>query len=1425
VQSFRFLSFALLATISLVRADPLQLGQDPVMDVAVSESNPSTNYATNDLVVGKVSGQAWESLLRFDLTELPANAIIESAELRLQSADFGSGGTLQVSKPTAGWAEVQVTWENKPAVESLENVALSVANTNLATITFTAPTIAYFQDVVSRVKQDRGLHLSFPTAGANQWLTVLSRESSDKPRLVLTYSLGEVPPDWTLSLARDDGKLRTALLPTLDPAPTPYEYLWSTQPGVRYKLFESINLKDWDLVNGYPKEAQGLTGWHEVTMASSQRFFYVEALDEQAPEIRSRFPDDGDYAIKRYYSGNEIEIQLFDVTGIDPATVSFTVGSAGTFVLADPELTLTDGLLTLDLGPDTALGGFGVDIACSLTVADPLGNSETYQWTFTLEKETVLVAGLFTFGSPDAQRTGQYVPAIPTRMLAERMNAGRPVRANSSAEWTLQSVTETSVVIAYTGTTAPAFSVNQYITNLTPAHIDEIFNRKITAINDNIASKILTLSTVDVPLWEIMKEGTLRLSQGDVAFEVDTEGNIIRAHALKAIAASATLELDPIEVNWGGKKIMGTYTKSDSTRAYSFGLPIAGSAPDGGDWDTILHLDQAYVKVSPTLALSAEIGLIKGLKKFQIEPSLRVDTALETRYEFLSASVLGEYEPDAPLWQANFRVPIGGTPAWVTFSPQLKARAGMSAGLTGHVSAGASGGYRTSLLFDYEKDRVPLLMATPSVGDYGFKLIEPEVLLQGTFNAYFKLIPEVDVKLVDMLGFYVNLDPKVSLDATASLSNQTLARANVDLGFDVNMNVGLSVLGVDQSDLPSFDPFHLFTWNKRWRFFEEPVFEPMEIVVQPVSREIDEGGTLQLEVQTNRNGGVNYQWYHEDLPLLESTSSSLVLTNVGPAESGNYVVSVDDGDAFLWSDIASLTIQPRGEEKAYYFQYPVDLTSSEGWYLSQEFAVPNSAFGDRLHAGEDWSIGGTGDVGKPIRPVAPGTVVKIVQTSATATAPIVKWGWTVVVKHQLDNSIRISGDEEICYSVYSHLSPRSSGSLIENTAESNFPIKEGDFVSMNSTLGYVGNIDYTNNGGSYPHLHLEIRQWVRDITSASSLYSAGNFPSGYAVANSDLLAEGLVDPSDFIDNHMTPSYTTPIPEGFATIPAGNFVMGDMFNEGNLDERPTREVYVSAFAMQKTEVTNAQMAEVMNWALGQGLITVSTSTVQNTTGTAQDLLDMNSEFIELSWNGSQIVVDPGKEDYPCVYVSWYGAVAYCNYLSRKDGKQQCYDIGGTWECDFSKKGFRLPTEAEWEKAARGELTGKLFPWGDFINHSRANYRANGSAHSYDDSSYTSYTFHPDWDDGLPYTSPVGSFEAGKNDYGLYDMVGNVHEWCNDWYGDYLGTSDPTGPATGSLRVNRGGAWTSYASGSRCSGRWKLYPTSASGGIGFRPVLGQ
>ncbi len=256
------------------------------------------------------------------------------------------------------------------------------------------------------------------------------------------------------------------------------------------------------------------------------------------------------------------------------------------------------------------------------------------------------------------------------------------------------------------------------------------------------------------------------------------------------------------------------------------------------------------------------------------------------------------------------------------------------------------------------------------------------------------------------------------------------------------------------------------------------------------------------------------------------------------------------------------------------------------------------------------------------------------------------------------------------------------------------------------------------------------------------------------------------------------------------------------NSGNDPEFGAYSLTVDTFYMDKYEVTNDEIVRVMKWAYNQGKLSMSTSSVQNATGNQQELLDLDDTDCRITWSGSSFGIKSSKgSGYPCVEVTWYGAAAYCNYRSEMDGRTPCYDLS-TWSCNFSASGYRLPTNDESEYAARGGLSGKRFPWGDTINHAYANYEAYGSYYSYDTSPYTISTYHPDYDDGgKPYTSPVGDF--APNGYGLYDMAGNVWEWCNDSY-------------------FRSGSWESTANSPHCGFKWLSNRGNTYDDLDFRAV---
>ena len=282
----------------------------------------------------------------------------------------------------------------------------------------------------------------------------------------------------------------------------------------------------------------------------------------------------------------------------------------------------------------------------------------------------------------------------------------------------------------------------------------------------------------------------------------------------------------------------------------------------------------------------------------------------------------------------------------------------------------------------------------------------------------------------------------------------------------------------------------------------------------------------------------------------------------------------------------------------------------------------------------------------------------------------------------------------------------------------------------------------------------------------------GLFLSGYQSRVVQLMLKGGQQVPWDVPLKKTPTHTdSAAPEGMVLIPAGKFLMGSNDGLAYDDQKPVHTVYLDAFYMDIYEVTNVQYKEFVDanphWR--------------------KDRISHHYSYSYLKdWNGNSY--PRGKGDHPVTYVNWYDAMAYAQWAGK-----------------------RLPTEAEWEKAARGGLIGKKYPWGDSTDSKKANYGRD-----------------------IMGTIAVGSYPP--NGYGLYDMAGNVWEWCLDGYDEAFYKNSPSQNPIGGAdrmidvinnfinvktsRVLRGGSWFFVLSGLRAASRYRSTPADALNSYGFR-----
>jgi formylglycine-generating enzyme len=559
----------------------------------------------------------------------------------------------------------------------------------------------------------------------------------------------------------------------------------------------------------------------------------------------------------------------------------------------------------------------------------------------------------------------------------------------------------------------------------------------------------------------------------------------------------------------------------------------------------------------------------------------------------------------------------------------------------------------------------------------------------------------------------------------------------------------------------------------------------VQITSAPANVVIVANDRAQLNVVAAGSGALTYQWYQgasgvTTTPLAGATTATLVTPGLGVTTS--YWVRItdaagnvgDSGAAVVTVSASSpLVVTQVIAGSGYEAGGVVAITNT----LTYTGVAPTSVqWATLLPSG--WKYLGSGGQEGGVRPTY-------------KSGDLLEWTWTTVGASPLEFSYMVkvpagtTGDQVIAALV----SSQQAGTSYQTLAKPD-PL----VVKMLTMSGTYHSADSNRDG----------RIGLLELTRVIELY---NYRIGTVRTGEYHLQAGTED-------GFAPGPVAPVP--MALIPAGTFTMGSVVasivgtdqSDGLTDATP-HAVTLSAFYLAKTETTYADWVAVRTWA--------------RDAARGAGVYDFGA------------TVGAGKGDaHPVQTVSWYDVVKWCNATSEREGLTPVYytndaqtlvyrtgDVAVTAaQVKWGANGYRLPTEAEWEYAARRGVSGQRFPWGDTITHVQANYSSSAS-YAYDVS--TTRGRHPTYATGSePYTSPVGVFAA--NGYGLSDMVGNVWEWTWDWQGSYGSgaVTDPRGAASGTRRVLRGGGWDAEANYARSACRSNYFPDFRYFDIGFRPA---
>lgn len=1152
------------------------------------------------------------------------------------------------------------------------------------------------------------------------------------------------------------------LLPEDDPlTPATLKLVWPATPGLRYEIQQSTNLQSWTIAPGFPAIASGPAQQMPFETNGIARFFRVVELDEQPPGIVSQYPAAGGFAVPRFAN---LTLQLSDATGINTNTIQFTVGNLGNFTLASPQLTFNGSVLTF-LNGGTPLGGWGSNIQATLIVADTLGYATTNTWSFDLEVQPQVVTNLFVFGSPQAQSSGQLVGSTPTAALAQRF-ASKPV--NAGEPWTLALVASNRLELTYTDT-APGFVTNTYVCNLTPASPVEIFNRKIISLTDDPGNKRLTLFTVEVPLYEIASNGTATISADSMILTMGTNG---------AFAQASSVVGDITFPRIGYSLDGAQFTLKDTVG----GFDIAS-----------LTMEEQYWWLTPRLQVALELGL-GSVKRFEAIASGNVEAASVWNAQFTLIGVALEttifdlptaLEPKTWMYVGS----IGPVPVYASlgFDVKLKGRAEVNS--TVSFRAGLRQTMDAAFGVVYEKPDVRWVNT--------FQFPPPEVVpFTASINAEgsvkLSLEPALEFLVYGLAGVSAGVTPSAGIVFEAGSGQPLSGRLEAEVTLD------LALAGPAFDFFPALPEFSLPLWQDEWHLFpDDPV---LSFTQHPQSQTVPVGGSAYFSCTVTGPASPTYQWHFNGVPMPGQASRTLLIPNVTTGHAGNYHVRASAAGQSVNSSPATLTVTTPAVQTGLIAWYPFNGNANDATGNGHHGSVSGAVLAtDRLGAansayrfnGQQQRI----------------TVPPSGQFEFTDAMTVAAW----IQRSELGRVDAIIGKDANQPGGTAHFE-----FYIDTTNRLNFHFwlpgwtrLTATSVSMDTNWHHVA----ATYDRSKMSLYLDGLKVAEKSETAAMKATGEGLQIGEKQSSSPFdYFKGRMDEVRIYNYAVSQTAVQELynqslpsaPNSMALIPGGTFTMGNTFTEGDSDEVPLHTVYVSAFYMDRYEVTKALWVDVYNWAIGNGY--------------------------------SFANAGMGKAaSHPVQTINWYDAVKWCNARSEKEGRVPAYytsaaqttvyrsgqvDVSNSW-VNWSS-GYRLPTEAEWEKAARGGADGQRFPQGSLISHNLANYFGSTNNYVYD---LGPNGYHPlgNYPTTSPGTSPVASF--APNGYGLYDMAGNVWDWCWDLYGAYSSglQTDPRGSPSGSNRVLRGGSWLANAFICRTANRGSNSPSHTAFLVGFRSVL--